>query len=189
MWKLSTICFMICSALALTWGQAAQPNAKARALTQAPSDMGEKNKAVTRQVFDDLFTKGRYDLIDQIYTRDCVVHTNNKNFRLEEAIEEGKGFRSAAPDLVMKVNRIADRGDSVMVDWTAIGTNTGTGNGLPATGKHIQVHGSSRFRLVDGKIAEVWNNFDKHDMLRQLGVSQEKHEDEKHEKHEHEKHN
>ena len=69
MWKLSTICFMICSALALTWGQAAQPNAKARALTQAPSDMGEKNKAVTRQVFDDLFTKGRYDLIDQIYTQ------------------------------------------------------------------------------------------------------------------------
>ncbi len=183
--KLSIICFMMCSALALVWGQATQPNAK----TQAQPGMGEKNKAVTRQVFDDLFSKGRYDLIDQIYTRDCVVHTNNKNFRLEEAIEEGKGFRSAAPDLVMKVNRIADRGDRVMVDWTAIGTNTGTGNGLPATGKHLQVHGNSQFRLVNGKIAEVWNNFDKHDMLRQLGVSQEKHEDEKHEKHEHEKHN
>jgi len=33
------------------------------------------------------------------------------------------------------------------------------------------VHGNSRFRMVDGKIAEVWNNYDRNEVFRQLGVS------------------
>jgi hypothetical protein len=39
------------------------------------------------------------------------------------------------------------------------------------TGKQILMHGTSRFRLVNGKIAEVWNNYDRNEIFRQLGVS------------------
>jgi|GEM_PF-1241045 steroid delta-isomerase-like uncharacterized protein len=130
----------------------------------------EQNKAAVRRVFDDLFSRGRYELIDQIYTKDCPVHFGNRNTRLEQAVAEGKGWRSAAPDLFMTVDRMDVERDFVIVDWTAKGTNTGKGNGVPATGKRILISGKSRFRLVNGKIAEVWNNYDRNDLFRQLGV-------------------
>jgi steroid delta-isomerase-like uncharacterized protein len=130
----------------------------------------EQNKAVVRQVFDDLFSKGRYELIGQIYAKDCPVHSGNRNTRLEQAVAEGKGWRSAAPDLFMAVERMEVERDFVIVEWTAKGTNTGKGNGVPSTGKRILIRGNSRFRVVNGKIAEVWNNFDRDEIFRQLGV-------------------
>jgi hypothetical protein len=70
----------------------------------------------------------------------------------------------------MTVGRIEVERDFVIVDWVAKGTNTGKGNGVPATGKRILIRGNSRFRVVNGKIAEVWNNFDRDEIFRQLGV-------------------
>lgn len=132
----------------------------------------EQNKAVVRQVFDDLFSRGRYELIGKIYTQDCVVHHNNRLYKLEESVAEGKGWRSAAPDLQMTADQMTVKGDMVTVAWTGRGTHTGRGNGLmKPTGKHILVHGSSRFRVVNGKIAEVWNNYDRNDIFKQIGVS------------------
>jgi len=132
----------------------------------------EQHKAVTRRVFDDLFNRGRYEAISEIYTRDCVVHHNNKTTSLDAAVSEGKGWRSAAPDLQMTPDEMTVDGDIVTVSWTAKGTHTGKGNGLVRpTGKHILVHGRSRFRIVDGKIAEVWNDYDRNEIFRQLGVS------------------
>lgn len=131
----------------------------------------EQNKAVVRQVFEELFTRGRYDLIGKIYTRDCVVHHNNRLYKLEETVAEGKGWRSAAPDLQMTADEMTVQDDIVTVAWTGRGQNTGRGNGLmKPTGKHILVHGNSSFRVVNGKIAEVWNNYDRNDVFRQLGV-------------------
>ena len=130
----------------------------------------EQNKAVVRRVFDDLFSRGRYEFIDQIYAKDCPVHFGNRNTRLEQAVAEGKGWRSASPDLLMMVNRIEVERDFVIVDWTAKGTNTGKGNGVPATGKRILIRGNSKFRVLNGKIVEVWNNFDRDEIFRQVGV-------------------
>lgn len=174
--KLTMACFMVlmCGGLVLTWGQATYSRGKGKASSMAQGHEAQpgKNKAVAQQVFEDLFTKGREDLVDQIYARDCVFHTNNKDSRLQEAVEEGKGFRSAAPDLVMTVDQAVEHGDRVDIRWTARGTNTGKGNGIPASGKKFQVHGTSRFRFADGKIAEQWTTYDHRGMLRQLGVSQ-----------------
>jgi hypothetical protein len=64
------------------------------------------------------------------------------------------------------------QGNIVTVQWTARGTNTGRGNGLmKPTGKRILIHGSSRFRVVNGKIAEVWNEYERDEVFRQLGVN------------------
>jgi predicted ester cyclase len=132
----------------------------------------EQNKAVVRQVFDDLFTRGRYDLIDKVYSRDCVVHYNNREQGLGQSIAEGKGWRSAAPDLQMIPEQMSVEGNIVTVAWLARGTHTGKGNGLvKPTGKRINVRGNSRFRVVNGKIVEVWNNYDRNEVFRQLGVS------------------
>jgi steroid delta-isomerase-like uncharacterized protein len=130
----------------------------------------EQHKVVVRRVFDELFSQGRYESINEIYSPNCIVHNNNQTHRLEEAVAEGKGWRVAAPDLLMTANNMIVNGDFVTVDWTAQGTNSGRGNGMPASGKHIMVRGKSRFHLVNGKIAEVWNQYDRDELFRQAGV-------------------
>ncbi len=77
----------------------------------------------------------------------------------------------AAPDLQMTAERMSVTGDVVTVDWIARGTHTGRGNGLQPSGKRILVRGSSRFRMVNGKSAEVWNEYNRDDLFRQIGVN------------------
>ncbi len=122
-------------------------------------------------MFDDLFTAGRYGEIDQIYDRNCTVHFGNRNLSLSEAVAEGKGWRSAAPDLVMTADQITVNGDMVTVVWSARGTHTGQGHGLKPTGKHINVRGRSEFRFANGKIVEARNDEYRDELFRQLGVS------------------
>ena len=152
-------------------GAQKNPRDKQPRLPSAASVSPEHNKEVARRVFDDLFTRGRYEVVDQIYDRDCQVHFGNRSEALSQAVEEGKGWRSAAPDLVMKADHITVDGDMVNVSWSARGTHTGAGHGLKPTGKHILVRGSSRFRMVNGKIVEAWNSEYRDELFRQLGVS------------------
>jgi predicted ester cyclase len=131
----------------------------------------EQDKVVVRRVFDDLLSKGRYELVDTLYTRDCPVHAGNKSSKLEEAVAEGKGWRDAAPNLRMTIGEMSTRGDKVLVSWTAMGAQTGQGNGLRSSGKRFVIHGRSEFRVVNGRIAEVWNHWDRDDLYRQVGVN------------------
>ncbi len=169
--RLLCMALFLCVGLTLLWGQRKPAHESPRPQGAVKVGTEEQHKAHVARVFDELFTNGRYEAVGQIYHPDCTVHTNNKNYRLNEAVSEGKGWRTAAPDLVMTADRMNVKGDMVTVSWTAKGTNTGHGNGLRATGKRILVRGESRFRMVDGKIAEVWNEYDQKDMFRQLGVS------------------
>jgi len=169
--RLLFMALILCVGLTLLWGQRKPVQERQRQQGPDKASSEEQQKAHVSRVFDELFTNGRYEAIGQIYHPDCAVHTNNKNYRLNEAVGEGKGWRTAAPDLVMTADQMSVKGDMVTVSWTAKGTHTGHGNGLRPTGKRLLVHGVSRFRMVNGKIAEVWNNFDQKDMFRQLGVS------------------
>jgi len=49
--------------------------------------------------------------------------------------------RKAFPDLRMKVEKELVDSDYVTVLWSGEGTNTGEGNGLPATGKKLKGRG------------------------------------------------
>ena len=131
----------------------------------------ELNKAVARRVFDDLFTGGRYEAISEIYDKGCTVHFGARTVSLDQGVAEGKGWRAAAPDLVMTADQVTAAGDSVDIVWTARGTHTGQANGLKPTGKRVVMHGTSRFWLANGKIVEAWNSEYRDELFRQIGVS------------------
>ncbi len=161
---------IVCSLLVLAWGQR-RPAPPAQRLPNRVQGSPEQHKAVTRRVFDDLWNGGRYEAIPEIYAKNCVVHDNNKTMRIDDAVTEGKGWRSISPDLRMTADNMTVDGDIVTVSWTGKGSYTGKGNGLMRpTGKHFLTHGTSRFRIENGKIAEVWNTWDRNDVFRQVGV-------------------
>ena len=54
--------------------------------------------------------------------------------------------------------------------WTGRGTHRGNLQGIPATGKRVEVPGSVFYRIVEGKIVEFRGQLDMMGMMRQLGV-------------------
>ena len=136
----------------------------------AKDSRAEKNKAIARRVFIDILTQGKFDVADEIYAKDFVNHQTTKDIGLEENQASDRGWRAAFPDLKMVVEKEVAEGDYVTVLWQAEGTNTGTGNGLNATGKKTAGRGVTIFRIVDGKIKEEWTEFSQLLVLRQLGL-------------------
>jgi steroid delta-isomerase-like uncharacterized protein len=127
----------------------------------------ELNKSIARRVFEEGLSQGIFNVP---YTPDFIGHAGNGTFTHEAGMAEAKGWRKAFPDLKMNVDLILAENDLVTVRWTATGTNTGTGNGLPATGKSVKVTGQATFRFVDGQIAEEWAVGDTLGIMKQLGL-------------------
>jgi steroid delta-isomerase-like uncharacterized protein len=141
----------------------------AGAMAASSGGDARRNKAVARRVFDEILNKQRYELYDQIYTKDFVKHVDLHDETLAQEIEDGKGMGVMSSDLVMTVDDMIAEGDRVAIRYTGRGTSTGPLGDLPATGKKVAVTGMTIYRLVDGKIAEEWTTYNMLEILRQLG--------------------
>ena len=130
----------------------------------------EANKAVARRLFEVALNHDNWDVYNEIHSKDFVAHAGTRSATLAEDLQSAKGWRQAFPDGQYTINQMIAEGDMVMVRWTGRGTNTGEGNGLPATGKHIEATGITVFHIVGGKIVEEWNEYDMLGLLRQLGL-------------------
>lgn len=161
---------VILGGLTLTaWAQkkpAQQPQAR-----QEPGRAPGQNKVVARRVFEELANQGRYENVNEVFDRNCIVRFGNRTLGLQQAVAEGKGWKSAAPDLNMNVQSVTENGDEVTVVWSAKGTHTGQGLGTKPTGKQVSMRETTRFRIKDGKIVEAWNPEYRPEVYRQLGVS------------------
>jgi steroid delta-isomerase-like uncharacterized protein len=123
------------------------------------SSLEDKNKAVARRVFDEIFNQGRFQVADQIYAKDFANRGLHRNATLAEdqaAVHEEK---KAFPDLRMTVDLMVAEGDLVTAVWTFRGTNSAAGYGLPATGTRVEVRGITAWRITDGLIREEWTSF------------------------------
>jgi steroid delta-isomerase-like uncharacterized protein len=140
------------------------------ALSPAAAETAEKRKAVARRVFEEIFNKGRFEVADQIYAKDFVNHGVTREIGLKEDQDAARGWRSAFPDLRTQVDKMLVDGEFVTVLWSGEGTNTGEGNGLPATGKKLKGRGITIWRISGGRIREEWSEFDQLRILQQLGL-------------------
>ena len=130
----------------------------------------DSRKSVARRVFEEIFNQGKFEVADEIYARDFVNHGATRDIGLKEDQEAARGWRSAFPDLRMTVEKALAEGEFVTVLWSGEGTNTGEGNGLPATGKKLKGRGITIWRISGGKIREEWSEFDQMRIMQQLGL-------------------
>ena len=134
------------------------------------SSLQEQNKAIARRAFEEILSHGRFELAEQLYAKDFVNHGIHRDATLEEDQTALKGWHQAFSDIVISPQKLIAEGDLVTIYWIARGTNTGTGNGLPATGKRAELAGITIWRIVGGKIKEEWSAFDQLSMMQQLGL-------------------
>jgi steroid delta-isomerase-like uncharacterized protein len=134
------------------------------------SSLQEENKAIAKRAFEEILSGGRFELAEQLYAKDFVNHGIHRDISLEQDQAALKGWHQAFPDVVVVPKKFIAESDLVTIYWVARGTNTGTGNGLPATGKKAELTGITIWRIVDGKIKEEWSAFDQLSMMQQLGL-------------------
>lgn len=131
---------------------------------------------------DDLKTINR-DWIDAFnerdWTRDASFRSANYRAHMSATpVELGfdswlgflQGFADAFPDCKISVEDEVAQGDTVASRWTMTGTHQGDFLGVPATGKPMIITGIDFTRVVDGKIAEHWAQFDAASLMVQIGA-------------------
>jgi steroid delta-isomerase-like uncharacterized protein len=136
----------------------------------AAKDVEARNKAVARSFFEDVLDTGKLEDYPKSHASDFVAHAEGRLASLEEDMAAAREQRKAVPDMRVKVNHIVAEGDLVSVYWTASGTNTAAGWGIPATGKSISVNGMTLFRFARGLIQEEWSIFNEYSIMKQLGL-------------------
>jgi predicted ester cyclase len=155
---------IVCASLTLTADAQKRP-------AQAQGGSAQQNEAKARKVFEEMVSGGRFGEANQVFDPNCKVHFGNRNLGFSQAEAEGRGWKSAAPDLVMRVQQISSNGDKVNINWVATGTHTGQGIGQKATGRHFNMRGTTQFVFRNGKIVEVMNSEYRTELFRQLGIS------------------
>jgi steroid delta-isomerase-like uncharacterized protein len=133
-------------------------------------DVEASNKAIARSFFEDVLDKGKLEDYAKSHAPDFVAHSEGRLASLEEDMTAAREQRKALPDMRVKVNHIVAEGDLVSVYWTASGTNTAAGWGIPATGKSVSVNGMTLFRFERGLIQEEWSVFNMYSIMKQLGL-------------------
>ena len=132
----------------------------------------EENKATVRRSYEELWSKGNLDVVDELFVTNFVLHDP-----AQPGITDSEGYkqlvltnRTAFPDLHFKVEDQLAEGDKVATRWTATGTHQGEFAGIPATGTQGMITGTTISRIVDGKIVEERSNWDTMGLMQQLGV-------------------
>jgi steroid delta-isomerase-like uncharacterized protein len=77
---------------------------------------------------------------------------------------------TAFPDSRFVVDDVIAEGDRVAVRHHLQGTHQAELQGVPATGRPVEVNAIVIFRIENGMIAEAWLNADIMGMMQQLGV-------------------
>jgi steroid delta-isomerase-like uncharacterized protein len=131
--------------------------------------------ATTRRFFDEVWSEGDFDLVDELFAPEYVGHPSGpeESVRGPEGVKEYIGrLKEGVPDLTVTVeDQVAD-GDKVATRWTARGTHDGDLMGIDPTGRTATVTGITIQRFgAGGRIVEGWTNWDMLGMLQQLGIA------------------
>jgi steroid delta-isomerase-like uncharacterized protein len=135
--------------------------------------MPDDNKAIHRRLWEEFRGDGKAELADELLTADYVGHDSNDPEDIqgpEGAKQQLSSYRTAFPDMSATVTEQDEDGDKVTSSWTVTGTHDGDLMGIPPSGKKVEVSGTTTASFADGKIAEESHQWDRTDMLRQIGA-------------------
>jgi predicted ester cyclase len=129
----------------------------------------EQNELVVRRFFDELWTRGRLEVADELMAPEHTHHLSGDDLGGPQEVKGLVTFlRGAFPDLRFVIEDVVVAGDKVVVRWTAVGTHLGEFGGIPPSGRVVTWTGMDLVRLQDHRIVELWGNNDALGLREQL---------------------
>jgi steroid delta-isomerase-like uncharacterized protein len=133
----------------------------------------EAHKAVVQR-FAEVLNSADFDALDELVTEDFRRHSQATGEMQVNSREEFKqlqrSFLTSMPDQRVTIEMLIAEGDKVAALATYAGTQTGPMGEFPITGNAAESKFLSIFRLENGRIAELWVEWDNLAMLSQLGL-------------------
>ena len=131
----------------------------------------EENKALVRRFVEEFWNEGNSAAADELMAVDAAIHMPTGEMVDLDGLKSFAGtFRESFPDWHSIFEELIAEGDRVAERWTGRGTHLGELQGIPPTGKRVEVPGSVFYRIVDGKIVEFRGQLDMMSLMQQLGV-------------------
>jgi steroid delta-isomerase-like uncharacterized protein len=127
----------------------------------------EDNKAIVRQAFAQT-NAGNIDAAVAVTAPNCLL--NGQPFGREGDRARSQAMLAAFPDVQYDLHELIAEGDKVVVRYTMRGTHQGEMMGIPPTGQQVAMEGITIYRLQDGQIVEIREQYDGLGLMQQLGV-------------------
>jgi carboxymethylenebutenolidase len=125
-----------------------------------------------REAYLELLTRGNLAALDRYLAGDVVMHGLPPG--LPAGIDGARMYFSALlgafPDIRCDVLDTVVQDDRIGALVACRATHTGEFRGIPATGRSVRWTGESHWRVVGGKLAELWHHYDHLSLLEQLGA-------------------
>jgi steroid delta-isomerase-like uncharacterized protein len=134
--------------------------------------MSEGAKHCVRRFYEEVWNRGNGAAASELATADCVRHDPTGPVPVGPAgfAAMASRWRTALPDLRLHIDLLLAETDLVAARWTIAGTHTGPLGTIPPTGRALTFSGVNIFRVVSGRIAEIWNHRDDLRLYQQMGI-------------------
>ena len=131
----------------------------------------EENKALVERFVEEFWNEGNMSAADELMAVDAEIHMPTREVVDPEGLKGfAESWRESFPDWYSTFEELIAEGDRVAERWTGRGTHLGDLQGIPPTGKRVEAPGSVFYRIVDGKIVELWGQLDMMSLMQQLGA-------------------
>lgn len=140
-------------------------------VAQQDDPVGNNIKMYSR-VWDEIINKGKLDLFNEAnFTKNVVMHASpNDVVGIDSARAYYANFVTGFSKIQFTIVDIFGQGDKLVKHWKFKGTHTGPFFGIPATGKEVNIEGTTLVRMENGKIAEEKDFYDNLEFMQQLGL-------------------
>src|SRR5215831_10405009 len=130
----------------------------------------EQNKAIVARFSEEFKNKGNHAIVDELFAPDFVYHLPIPGVPPgREGMKQVGGLvLMAFPDVHATIEDLLADGDKVVERTSVRATSKGEFAGMPPTGKPVTWTELHVYRIVDGKIAEMWSEMDLMGLTQQL---------------------
>ncbi|MFF8940931.1 ester cyclase [Streptomyces sp. NPDC014864] len=140
--------------------------------------MADNNEAFVRGLFE-AWNNRDYDSIAGSVAPDCTLIDEGSGRTLqgpEGFTQLAKALFDAMPDGKFTLDHLTAQGDTVVIEYTGSGTQTGdlklNVGTVPATGRAVTVHGVDVYEVKNGKVQEARAYLDSGSIMSQLGLTE-----------------
>lgn len=132
--------------------------------------MSQEIKTIAQRFMDALWNEENYAVVDKLLATDYDGHSSTVINGSDGAKQFVPMLRRAIPDFKFTVLDQIAEGDKVATRWKMQGTHEGKFQGLPPSGRKIEITGITIFRVANSKLIDGWTSEDLLGLYQQLGA-------------------
>ena len=129
-----------------------------------------EKEEVAKIWFEEYFTKGNLEVLDQLTASNFIYHSRSKDSTKEDMKEFMKWYKNVFHDDEWTIEDLIEQDDQLVVRYTGWMTYKGGWFNIPSTNQRIKETGIIIFKFKEGQITELWCENSDAAILYELGA-------------------